>query len=302
MRKPLLIVFVAVVAMATIGGAWVWYHWYSWSTVLEASVYRIPEHVWNKPQLLRNLQRLRVSGTIPTDRWRIIAALPNLTSLDASGSKIDDAAVSVLSESRSLREFFLWDTRVTDVSIPSLCEIRQLESIDLGLTNITADGVMMMLQRIQLQMLNLVSIRVSDRLACEIGKQRSLRSLVIESEALTMAGLRCLAEINSLQSLDLTGRHLTPDEILLFAMMPHLTSFGCSADIDSAHMHALSRLSKLQSLRIDPLRSKIEISAFAKLRSLASLRTLTIQPYIPTVRDTAALRRYLPGVEIISGD
>lgn len=302
MRKPLLIVFVAVVAMATMGGTWVWYHWYSWSAVLEASAYEIPEHVWNKPQLLRNLQRLHVSGTIPTDRWRIIAELPDLTSLDASFSKIDDAAVSVLSESRSLREIILWGTRVTDASIPSLCEMRQLENIDLGLTQITSGGAMRLLQSIQLQELNLSRIPASDRLACEIGKQRSLRSLVIESEALTMAGLRCLAEINSLQSLDLTGRQLTPDEILLFAMMPHLTSFGCSADIDSAHMHALSRMSKLQSLRITPVRSEIEISAFAELRSIASLRTLTIQPYIPTARDMAALHRYLPRVEIVAGD
>ena len=58
-----------------------------------------------------------------------------------SASDVSDAEIAKLKDIRGLKQVWVFNTKVTDACVDSLAEIENLETIRLGVTSITLEGV-----------------------------------------------------------------------------------------------------------------------------------------------------------------
>jgi hypothetical protein len=71
----------------------------------------------------------------------VTSRLPDVTSLDLSGTKIDDKLLPRLKGLTRLENLKLRDTRITDNGLVHLADFRDLKQLDLGRTRITDAGL-----------------------------------------------------------------------------------------------------------------------------------------------------------------
>lgn len=141
----------------------------------------------------RTLVELAAHGSKITPRViDAFVAMPKLESLDIEDSRFDDAMAQQLSASTTITRLWACNTRLGGEGLAALCRMRQLRSLDLWMTRITADDLALLATLPNLESLTLGSYN---------GDPNALRGDAI---------VRPLRKIKSLKTLWLDGVVLNP--------------------------------------------------------------------------------------------
>ncbi len=131
----------------------------------------------------------------------LLCELPELESLDLTGSEITDAGVAELKRIRSLRRICLSHARVSDRGIASLIPLSRLESLDLGGTLVTDASGGTLVQFTRLKDLDLSKTTIGNPMVAQLARLNSIESLDLSGTALGDDAIRFLAEMNGLRRL-----------------------------------------------------------------------------------------------------
>ena len=94
------------------------------------------------PPVLPHVWRLQFgTATFTEQTLAKLKALPNLTHLTLSETKVNDAGATQLASLPKLRQLYLAHCPITDEGCKSLAKLTNLESLHLGATDITIEGV-----------------------------------------------------------------------------------------------------------------------------------------------------------------
>lgn len=108
--------------------------------------------------------------------------------------------------------------RITDVGLAKLAELKQLRSLDLSGSLITAAGLAHLKQMPQIERLSLWNVsRLGDDAAAQLTALTSLVSLDLSDTAITDDGLKQLARLSSLKRLYISDTKVTPEGLEAFS-------------------------------------------------------------------------------------
>ena len=116
--------------------------------------------------ILKNLERLDLSGTKVACKQEQLKNLQKLTYLRLSRTPIDDESLNEISRLQNLVELDLSDCSISDQNLSALARLPRLSRLNLSQTKVTDFGIQ------------------------ELGNLRNLSSLSLESTAITDRGLR----------------------------------------------------------------------------------------------------------------
>jgi outer membrane protein assembly factor BamB len=189
------------------------------------------------------LALLIAAGTgISRDGLSALADLPKLVSLDLETCDgVTDSSCRVLANMSGLRGLSLRKTgfekaRVGDVGLEQLTSLARLEVLDLEGNAVTDDGLKPLARLKELRELNLSILPLTDAGLAHLPHVPKLRSLSVRySEGfagviVTDAGVRSLAGLSQLTSLNLTGaKRITDACVADIAQLKQLTTLNLSA-------------------------------------------------------------------------
>jgi internalin A len=214
---------------------------------------------------LRELQWLDLQKTQITDAGlKHLAGLPNLMRLRLADTKIGDAGLAHVARHADLTHLDLSGTGVTDAGLKHLAACRELVELNLSDTRVTADGLKALACLPRLRKLNLSqnfglereaeperhglsATGATDRELEVLAACTELRELTLTGAQVTDAGLKHLAGLKKLATLDLiacrelTGAGLRP-LVALTALNLSCTPLG---DTGLEYLAGLKRLTRL---------------------------------------------------------
>ena len=119
--------------------------------------------------------------TILTD----VAALANLTYLEAGDTKITDAGAKELAVLKSLEILHLWNTTLTDTGLGSLKELNGLQLLNLGGTSVSDTGIAQLVDLESLEQLRLNGTEVTDNVVEHLKKLPKLQKVWLQDTEVT---------------------------------------------------------------------------------------------------------------------
>ncbi|MCA9038844.1 MAG: leucine-rich repeat protein [Planctomycetaceae bacterium] len=225
---------------------------------------------WNDAGLkhlsrMRSLQRMGLS--ILTVKGPGLAVLEKLPALELVTAQVNDAQLSYFDECQSLREIQLSDAPISDRGLEILSNMPNLEAIDLKYNPYVTDRGLQQLKK--LKKLKRFDIKISNTNRKE--------------NFITLAGIRHLTEIKTLEELGLPSQKISEEVLELIAGLPELKSFWGGIDTkrplsDEALRH-LTRLKKLETLHLNT--QGITKNGVAILSEITSLKNL----HLPNILD-----------------
>jgi Leucine-rich repeat (LRR) protein len=114
-----------------------------------------------------------------------VTELPNLTYLEAGGTKITDAGVEELAAIKSLEVLHLWNTAVTDSGLEPLKKLNELRVLSLGGTSVDDSGISQLVDLKNLEELRLNGTRVTDAVVEHLKKLPKLQKVWLQNTKLT---------------------------------------------------------------------------------------------------------------------
>ena len=134
----------------------------------------------------------------------LLKSLKNLKTLEfhnrhfEDGTRLTDVGVNDLKELKGLTHLSLRYAHITDVGAKELCELENLTSLDLGMTNVTDAGVM------------------------ELKELKNLTKLSLQGLRISGAGLRELRELEHLTEHDLSAAFVSDEDLKSLRELKHL--------------------------------------------------------------------------------
>lgn len=171
------------------------------------------------------LLRLNVSGLSLADTdCSLLAALPNLETVDFGRSDADDRTLGALARATTLTNLSLMGTKIGDDGIKQLDDLARLSSVDLRGTSVTDAGIAHFAERHSVDELRLGEGQaVGDAGAESLVAMRSLKSLGLRHTYITDKAVFALAVLEKLEWLDLGGcNNLTDESIAALAQYKSL--------------------------------------------------------------------------------
>lgn len=138
----------------------------------------------------------RLGGTVESDH---VGERTSLVSVDLSQTEVKDKDLAMLTSLPGLTVLHLINTDITDAGIKILCKDAK-----------------------QLERLNLLGTKVTDKSVVELGRLTALRSLDLSNTRITDHGLKPLVSLINLRSLYLDGLPLTEKCIMYIKKMNKL--------------------------------------------------------------------------------
>jgi Leucine-rich repeat (LRR) protein len=132
----------------------------------------------------------------------------NLAIISLEGETMDDVGLENLGAIRSLRELKLERVRITDGGLSHLRDLKNLEGLTLNRVPIRGTGLGLASSLPKLKKLNLDGCPISDAGLSQL-RSEHVAELSLSQTAITDAGLRSLAGLSSLRSLNLQGTKVT---------------------------------------------------------------------------------------------
>ncbi len=203
---------------------------------------------------LRSLKRLYFSGKHPVtnEGLAVLARLSLLEELDLGGKYISDAGLVHLAKLPSLRYLMLYGENFSDAGLAHLKNIPSLQILNLAHLPITDEGLQHLSGQTSLENLSLYNTEVTDRGLVYLKSMPSLKKLSINKRGkkgqITDAGMVHLAQVNSLEHLELPGG-ITDKGTAYIAKLKNLKYLWGGGDTDIALRH-LSKLRALEYLGI----------------------------------------------------
>ncbi|HJT31390.1 MAG TPA: hypothetical protein VJ783_05020 [Pirellulales bacterium] len=158
------------------------------------------------------------------DRFKPLADLHDVTTLEVMSNELDDAAVKHLSGWRRL--VFLYAVgpdHVTDTGLKYLSGLTELRELKLGSPEITDAGLIYLARLERLERLDLSNTGISDAGLAHLRGLRALKSLFLVNTQVSDAGLNDLIDLPNLEILALGGTQITDAGLMRLSTLRHLT-------------------------------------------------------------------------------
>ncbi len=205
-----------------------------------------------------------------------LEALPNLTELELSRTKVTDSGLRHLERLTNLKVLGLWgNSQVSDAGLIHLKGLKKLKTLILK-GSCVGDGGLEHLSRLtNLMNLDLGDTKVSSAGLANLRNLRILRLLSFGNTKVDDTGLEHLKELRNLGDLRLDDTQVTGVGLTHLMQLPALTNLGlgCATVTDPSMKH-VSDLKQLQGLSL--ANSGITDASLTELHGLAALRELNL--------------------------
>ncbi len=171
---------------------------------------------------------LDVNNSISNEDLRLISRLPHLRKVDLSG------------------------TGVTDNGLESVCDLQNLEELDLSRVDLSGVDLQPLTQCRELRRLDLAFSNVTDAHLSQLSRLGSLEELVLScNDGVRSAGMEHVANLTSLRRLDLFHTGVTECGLAFLTSLPHLEELELSGmQISTCGVAHLCQLKSLKRLRV----------------------------------------------------
>ena len=233
------------------------------------------------------------------DGARSMRDMSALRRVNLDSCPVGDGAARALSNLPSLESVTLADTDVGNDGVEALARrATRLTHLDLGHTLVDDDGVEhLLLLKHTLRVLSLDSRLISDRGVKRIADLRSLESLDLFAADVTDAGVGALREMRALKSLEMCGGRVTDvgvARVARFCENLETLNLGQNAAVTDAGAAAVAAsLKKLTALNLTG--SGVTDAGAKKFAALKNLTTLALKECRGVTREAARyLREHCP--------
>lgn len=175
---------------------------------------------------------------------------PGLTSLNLSGTEINDASLHNIALLADLYSLHLNGTKITDACMPALKNCPRLGSVSLPNTEITTAGAKQLLALPTVGDLNLSKTKVSDEFLAHVNSS-SVHRLLLSGTGISDQGVKSLKGNHRISDLDLRGTQVTSaclDDLATFRNLQYLNL--SSTKVDDEGLKKLAPLKKLHGLNL----------------------------------------------------
>ena len=275
-------------------------------------------------KLIAGLPELRRVGLVMSDAdlATLTAARPKLHAVYAwPGSTVTDKGLAVLGRLKSLVDFRIDTTKLTDEGVKHIAAHSGLTNLSIynaAITDASMDRLSI------LKNMGWFSLsdcpRLTDRGLSRINAFSKLRILAISNVALTDRGLARLRNLTNVYSLILRGTKITNNGVVALKAFPKLSNLSVNntdigdggleilppgiqllaltgTKITDAGIAHLKRQRRLRLLRLDD--TTVSDQCIDSLAAIKSLRELNLNGTRFTVAGVATLRKAMPKCEII---
>ena len=241
-----------------------------------------------------------------------LTQLPNLRTLNLTGSDITDAGIHELAKLPHLSTLSLEQTKVTDSGMEEMSSIKTLLSLNLDATAVTDAGLHPLADNSQLIAISLNRTRISDAGVRTLTKIGGLMELSAGSTNITLTGLKELSSLRSLTTLRIHHTKVSDVGLKEISKLPSLITLDLVlCDITDIGLKELRSLTKLGTLHLN--RTPITDVGLKELRGFTELSTLSLSATQVTdaglaelvfLRNLKTLVLYgtpvtIPGIEIL---
>lgn len=238
-----------------------------------------------------------------------IAQLDKLERLDLSETRVTDLGLLKLKELKNVRELNLFYAElVTDEGLATMRNWSKIERINARGTKVTDNTLALLAGKTTITALDIGFAEVTDSGLQHLSTLPNLRSLAVGGNKLTEVGLQVLRTLPQLESLDLSGRQRTDsglwtlgttdlglDPVATVGALRELNLSGLG--ITSRGLSKLKPLAKLQRLDVHGCK-RVGNEAAPALAALESLRWVDIRDTAFTAEGVSELRRLRPEVRV----
>ena len=214
---------------------------------------------------------VRTQRTIPRKPFRVVGVDLFNNNLALRLQCTDGALAAILPLMHDVEQLDLHNTLITDRTLQALSRLERLESLRLGLTDISSQGLIHLLPLKRLRHLDLLGTSVTDRGLQALARLERLEHLVLRQTPVTDRGVALLVRLKKLKHLDLSETTVSP-----------------------AVGRWLKQLSCLEELWLN--RVKVDETLFQQLAELPELKLLalagtdTSDAHLPHIRRIPQLR------------
>jgi internalin A len=240
-----------------------------------------------------------------------LAALPALTRLDLSMTRITDRGLLELKPALNIADLNLYYAElVTDQGLAALKGWKRLKRLNLRGTKITDSTLQFLNGLTSLEALDIGFAQVTDSGLARLNALSNLKDLSIGGNKLTDAGLQALRQMPALTSLDLSGEQRTDsglwsvsltesglDSIATLKDLRHLRLNGVA--ISPRGLEKLKGLGKLERLDLQAC-ARINDDAVPVLESLPVLRMVDVSGAAMSDKAQGDLRKARPGLQVVA--
>ena len=252
---------------------------------------------------------LRGTFVSDTDLDRI-AALSRLERLDLAHTRVTDLGMQRLKDLRNVRELNLFYCElVTDEGLAAVKTWPRIERLDFRGTKVTDNTLALIAGKDSIRSLDIGFAEVTDSGLQHLVKLKGLRELAIGGNKMTEVGLEVLRALPNLTYLDISGKQRT-DSGLWFVGVTDigLDPVGSLAKLESLNLSgtqvSAKGLEKLQGLkqlaRLDLHGAKrVADSVVPVLSAMPALRWVDLYETGVTAAAREALRKSRPGLTVL---
>jgi Leucine-rich repeat (LRR) protein len=179
-------------------------------------------------QNLRSLKRLRLSSDdISDNATNALKRLTELRCLNVAGSSITDTGLANLASLPHLEELTLDFTRITNAGLPVLAELPHLKKLELYGTDVDNSGIEAVIGNLNsLESLRLGRTKVTDQGVADLRKLKTLRELDLTDTKVTDRCIDDLLDMKSLSGIGLNATPVTPKAVARLKELPNLQRLG----------------------------------------------------------------------------
>lgn len=195
--------------------------------------------------------------------------------------------------------FGLWleETQITDAGLTELAGLKELQTLNLGLTPVTGAGLKELAGLKRLRTLYLYGAKTTDAGLKEVARLTALQTLGIEGTKVSDAGLKELAGMKDLRRLFVGFSQVTDAGLKELRGLAELqTLYLGYTRVTDAGLKDLSAMTNLQTLALDG--TKVTDAGLKLLLPLEKLQTLYLGKTRVTDAGAAQLQKALPKLKI----
>lgn len=241
-----------------------------------------------------------------------LAALPQLARIDLALSRVSDLGMLRLKDLKSVREIDLFFAElVTDEGLAAMKNWPKIERLNLRGTKVTDNTLSLFAGKASITSLDIGYAEVTDSGLQHLPRYPNLRELAFGGNKMTEVGLQVLRALPQLTKLDLSGKQRTDsglwfvgltdlglDPVATLTELRELNIAG--TPVSSRGLEKLRSLKKLEKLNLLGCK-RVTDEAAAVLAAFPALKWIELKDTALTAKGFSALRSARPNL-VVAGD